>query len=296
MKILITGINGFVGKTLHKVLEKRGEEVYGLDIEGNETNIFQVDISDQDQVTECITNVSPDFIFHLAAVSRVDLNNPQEIFKINFNGTINLLFASIKLKKVPRFLFVSSSQVYGIVDKLKQPLSEDVPANPVNMYGASKAAGENAVVAFHHEYDLPVVIARPFNHTGRWQALNFIVPKLVYAFKEKKSEIKLGNIQVYRDFLDVRDVVNAYIKIMDNFYSNEVYNISSEKYILILEIISLLKEITGHDPEIITDDGFLRKNEIVYALGDSSKIKKQLNWVPKYSLTETLKWMLEDVD
>jgi GDP-6-deoxy-D-talose 4-dehydrogenase len=294
MKILITGINGFVGKALHKALEVKGEEIYGLDFEGNGTNIFKVDIADQDQVTECITNVSPDFIFHLAAVSRVDLNNPQEIFKTNINGTINLLSASIKLQKLPRFLFVSSSQVYGIVDKIKQPITESIPVNPVNMYGASKAAGENIVAAFHHEYDLPVVIARPFNHTGRQQAHNFIVPKLIRVFKEKKSEIKLGNIQVNRDFLDVRDVVDAYIKIMDNFCSNEVYNISSEKDILIQEIFSLLKEITGHDPKIILDDFFLRKNEIVYALGDSSKIRKQLDWEPKYSLTDTLKWMLED--
>jgi GDP-6-deoxy-D-talose 4-dehydrogenase len=296
MKIFITGISGFVGKILHKVLEKRGEEIYGLDIKGNGSNIFQVDITNQDQVTKCITNVSPDFIFHLAAVSRVDLNNPREIFNSNLNGTINLLSAAIKLKKLPRFLFVSSSQVYGIVDKLKQPISEDVRVNPVNMYGASKAAGENVALAFHYEYDLPVVIARPFNHTGRGQALNFIVAKLVQAFKEKKSEIKLGNIQVNRDFLDIRDVVDAYLKIMDNFRSNEVYNISSEKFIRIQEIISLLKEITGHDPKIVTDNVLLRKNEIEYAFGDSSKIKKQLNWTPKYSLTDTLKWMLNEKD
>ncbi len=294
MKILITGINGFVGNLLYKYLQERGDEVYGIDIEGNRDNIFSVDITNYDSVNKTLIRIAPDFIFHLAAISRVDVSNPRNIFNINVNGTLNLLSASIKLKIIPKFLFISSSQVYGIVDRSLQPMRENLPLKPVNLYGASKAAAENMIMAFHHEFGLPFIIIRPFNHTGRGQAQHFVIPKLIEAFKDNKNSVKVGNIQVYRDFLDVRDVIDAYIKIMDNFPNGEIFNISSGKNILISDIISLMKEITGHDPKIISEEGLLRKNEIVYSEGDSSKIKQKLNWEPQISLRETLEWMLED--
>lgn len=294
MKVLITGVNGFVGRTLLGSLRTGVEKIYGIDLEGKGDNIYPVDITDPIQMTSCIKEISPDFIFHLAAVSRVDVTNHQNIFDINVSGTLNLLSASIKLKKIPAFLFVSSSQVYGRVDKSRQPITEDEPVNPVNLYGASKAAGENIVMAFHHEFGLPAVIVRPFNHTGRGQAGHFVIPKLIREFRNNTARIELGNLQVYRDFLDVRDVVDAYIRIMNNFTDGEIFNISSGECVLLTDIISIIRKKTGHNPEIISDDSLRRKNEIDFSMGDSSRIKQKLGWEPLYTLAETLEWMLEE--
>jgi len=292
MKILITGINGFVGKILSRRLIEEKHDVFGIDVEGNGKNIFAVNIQDTDSLSKYLEEISPDFIFHLAAVSRADITNPGLIFNSNVNGTLNLISAAVSMSVLPKLLFVSSSQVYGNADRDLQPLSEETPVAPVNLYGASKAASENIINSFRHEFDLPAVIVRPFNHIGAGQSLSFVVPKLVKAFKEKQPELRIGNIDVYRDFLDVRDVVSAYIKIMNSYLSGEVYNISSGRSIAIKEIISVLKKITAHKPAIAWDESLMRKNEIVYSSGDSSKIIKELGWKQEYQLGETLEWML----
>ncbi len=294
MKVLITGINGFAGSILREHLINRGDEVYGIDLHGGRKDAFAADISDLGSIDKIIKDISPDFIFHLAAVSRVDVRNPGNIFKTNVNGVLNLLTAAVSLKKMPGFLYVSSSQVYGNVDKHLQPIMENFPASPVNLYGASKAAAENIVRAFHMEFGLPSVIVRPFNHTGRGQQSHFIIPKLVSAFKESKKELNVGNINVRRDYLDVRDVIDAYVKIMDNFTDGETFNISSGRSVLIADIITKLKTLTGHDPALVPEKDLFRKNEILFSEGDSSRIRRMLGWKLRYSLEETLSWMLED--
>lgn len=294
MKIVITGINGFAGKILRDNLIKHGAEVYGIDLQGGLENVFSADIADLESINNIFKKIAPDFIFHLAAVSRVDSKTPLNIFKINVDGTLNVLIAAAAQDKMPRFLYVSSSQVYGNADISLQPIRENFPVSPVNLYGASKAAAENIVRAFRMEFGLPSVIVRPFNHTGRGQQDHFIIPKLVSAFKGRKKEISIGDINVRRDYLDVRDVVDAYVIIMDNFTDGETFNISSGRSILISDIIQKLKALTGHEPALIPEKGLLRKNEISYSEGDSSRIRRMLNWKPRYSLEDTLSWMLED--
>lgn len=292
MRVLITGINGFVGKILNEKLVEKGHEVYGVDLQGNGENIFSLDITDPERVTECTGDIAPDFIYHLAAISRVDVNNPGSIFNVNINGTLNLLSAGIMLERMPRFVFISSSQVYGNVDRSLQPIGEDIPVAPVNLYGASKAAGENIARAFHVEFGLPLVILRPFNHTGHGQTENFFIPKLAGAFKREQNEIPVGNVDVYRDFLDVRDVVRAYQKVMEHFPDGGIFNISSGRSIPLSEVISLLREFSGHDPVLVYRNDLRRKNEIFYSQGDSSKIRQRLNWEPRYTIVDTIRWML----
>jgi len=292
MKILITGMNGFVGSMLSQSLIELKHEVYGMDLINSGKNNFSVDIADFKSVFRSIKDIAPDFIFHLAAISRVDFYDLNKIFETNITGTSNILSASIKIKKTPKILFVSSSHVYGNVEQSSQPISEDLMMNPVNFYGASKAAAENIVKAFHHEFGLPVTIARPFNHTGRTQPKNFVIPKIINAFRERLKDIELGNINVVRDFLDVRDVVNAYIKLMNNFQDGKVLNIASGKGYSIAEIISLLEKRTGHKINIIKRKDLLRNNEISTSIGSYKKIKDLLNWKPIHSISETLDWML----
>ncbi|MBN2042093.1 MAG: GDP-mannose 4,6-dehydratase [Spirochaetes bacterium] len=293
MRVLITGISGFVGKILHEKIRELNHEIYGIDSIDDNSSSLQIDITDFDSMQNAVEKIKPDFVFHLAAISRVDINDPQKIFNVNINGTLNLLSACLKLDKKPEILLVSSSQVYGIVKEDENPVNEHKAVKPVNLYGASKAAVENIAAAFFQEFDLPVVIARPFNHTGKGQAANFVIPKIIQAFREKRDKLELGTINVARDYLDVRDVVNAYIKIMQNFRPGEKYNISSGLTISLSEIISQIEEISCYKLNIITNEGLFRKNEIESVKGDSSKIQKELGWSPEYDFKETLKWMLE---
>jgi len=294
MKVLITGINGFVGKILHKVLLDKGYDVYGIDIHSEDDKILSADITDYNSLERNILNISPDFIVHLAAVSRTDNENPELLYRINVNGTLNILRAAVKMKIKPKFLLVSSSYVYGNIEESKQPITEDDEIYPVNHYGASKAASENIGRAFKNEYGLPLVIARPFNHIGVGQDKHFIVPKIIRTIKDKRNTIELGNVKTVRDFLDVRDVVSAYLRIIDNFMDNEVFNIASGNGVMISEIINLIEKISGNKLKIRTEGSLLRSSEIFHLLGDYTKIKEKLSWHPVFNLKETLEWIWQN--
>ena len=294
MNILITGINGFVGRSLQRALEDKGYRVSGIDVRSNDSCVHACDITDQAAVMRCFEELAPDFIFHLAAISRVDYTNPTLLYSINVTGTLNCLTAACRLKKKPQFLLVSSAQVYGIVDDSSQPISEQTPSRPVNHYGASKASAENLAQVFHHEYDLPVSIVRPFNHIGRGQDPHFVIPKIMKSIRDKNSSIQLGNLSVIRDFLDVRDVVDAYIRIMEHFNNGSVYNIASGTGCRLSDIVALIQEVAHVQLNIQRIDSLLRKNEIVKSIGDSSAFKKDYNWQPRYSIRESLEWILSE--
>jgi len=294
MNIVITGINGFVGTILRRMLEERGYRVAGIDIRSNDGNVHTVDITDRDAVIECLHKLSPDFIFHLAAISRVDYTNPSLLYAINVTGTLNLLTAASRLAVKPRFLLVSSSQIYGIVEEACQPISESSPINPVNHYGASKASAEHLVNVFHHEYGLPTTIVRPFNHIGRGQDPHFVIPKIVKSIKDKNSSIQLGNLNVMRDFLDVRDVCDAYIRIMEDFKDGSIFNIASGTAYKIADLVEIIQEISHIKLNIEHSDSLFRKKEIVKSIGDSSSFKKQYNWQPSHSIRDSLEWILAE--
>lgn len=291
MKILITGSNGFVGKTLCGQLDRSDHDVRGMDLKGGGDNVYTADLSDYSSVCEVLDEVAPEFIVHLAAVTFVNTPDADSIYHHNTFGTLNLLKASIRLRTLPRFLFVSSSQVYGIMTN-GIPVTENTPIGPVNHYGASKAAAENLIMGYRNEYHLPAVIVRPFNHTGRGQNTQFIVPKLVEAFKKKERILSVGNLQAVRDYLDVRDVILAYIRIMENFPEGEVFNICSGVGYSIAEIYALLAEMTGHKIDLVESGNLLRPNEIMNSVGDPGKIRDRLGWNPARGIRETLEWML----
>lgn len=292
MKVLITGINGFVGSALQRALRELGHEVHGIDVAGSGERFHPVDIIDHHQVFESIAAIVPDFIFHLAAISRVDFNDPSRIYAINVTGTVNILAAAGSLTPPPRVLLVSSSQVYGIVDPKSQPITEDQPVNPVNHYGASKAAAEYAALSFYHDQGLHVAIARPFNHTGRGQDPHFFVPKVVAAIREGKRSIEVGNTSVIRDIMDVRDVIDAYIAIMGNFPEGRTFNVAGGTGYRLDELMELMQELSGVSLEIRHAGTLMRKNEISVSIGDSAALTGYCGWRPKYTIRDTLSWML----
>lgn len=293
MKILITGVNGFAGRHLFEKLDSTGHEVYGIDLSGSfSQRIVKADITNTDEVLNVLNKIQPDFIFHLAAISRVDYLNISNIYKVNLSGSINIFSASIKLQTMPKILFVSTSQVYGRGGDTAAPIDENCSVKPVNHYGAGKAAVENIARAFMIENNLEIAVARPFNHTGAGQDKHFVVPKIVDACRENR-EIELGDINTIRDFSDVRDVVDAYIAIMNNFKSGEIYNIAGAAGYKIKDIIKMLDDITGNPIRFNINSSFIRENEIQVVIGSFDKLHQATGWRPRYSLDETLRWMLE---
>ena len=293
MKVLVTGINGFVGQHLKRELEIHGHDVRGLDVISANAKVFEADILDALRLNKALKDTGPDAVIHLAAIASVDHRDPSALYNVNFNGTVNLLNACRDLEKKPDFLFISSSQVYGNVPADKLPIDETFPVNPVNHYGAAKAAAEMAVMAFGAEYGLPYVIARPFNHTGPGQTDRFVVPKIINAFSERTEFIELGNIDTVRDFTDVRDVVKAYVSIIENFISGNVYNVSSGIGVTVAEIFEMIKKISGHNMNIKKRELLVRGNEIWSVIGNSSLLRETTGWRPEILIETTLRDMLD---
>ncbi len=296
MKILITGINGFVGRYLSRELSASGHDVSGLDTSSDSENVIAADITDEKSLTAAVKQISPDCVFHLAAVADVDRDDKTLMYDINIGGTLNLLRACASLDRHPRFVFISSAQVYGNVPEERLPINESFPVCPVNHYGAGKAAGEMIVKAFSAENGLEYVIFRPFNHTGPGQSERFVVPKIVNAFRRGDEAIELGNIHTIRDFTDVRDVVRAYVEISGNFRNGEIFNVASERGVCIADVIEILERISGRKMRVVKKEHLVRKSEILSVIGNAKKLKRAIGWSGRVGFEETLSDMFNNKD
>lgn len=290
MKALITGVNGFVGGYLKKYLISCGYEVYGIDRFSHDKNIFQVDIGDQKMLNKIIGDIQPDEIYHLAGIANVSHSNIQDFYMVNALGTLNLYEAVKHVAMDAKILFVSSSNIYGIVPEEYQPINEKQPIKPVNHYGASKASAEMISYKYLAE-NLKIIISRSFNHTGPGQSENFIIPKLLKAFAVKQPSIELGNTYTKRDFSDVRDVVRAYRLIMERG-EPEVYNVCSGKALAIDDIIAYAEKLTGHTIEIKHIDTLKRAVDPTLFIGDNRHLKK-LGWSVEIPIEQTVRDMID---
>ena len=193
-------------------------------------------------------------------------------------------------KKPDAVLIASSANVYG--NNTPGKLSETTPANPANDYAVSKLAMEYVAKLFQDK--LPLIIARPFNYTGVGQAENFLIPKIVSHFKARKEVIELGNIDVWRDFSDVRYLVKSYAALLESTAFGMTVNVASGEMHSLREVIDMCEALTGHTIRIEVNPQFVRANEIKELCGDISLLNQlthqQLRTIP---LRETLRWMLE---
>ncbi len=290
MKTLITGINGFVGQYLKKYLLTIGYGVYGIDHHSHSKDTFEADIRDIDRLVNIVKEIQPDEIYHLAGIANVAYGNIGDFYNIHALGTLNLYDAVEKSGCNPTILYVSTSNVYGIVPEAKQPITETQPIMPVNHYGASKASGE----MISHKYiadGLRIVIVRSFNHTGPGQSELFIIPKLTKAFALSQPEIELGDTNTKRDFTDVRDVVRAYYMVMQKAGSGDIYNVCSGKAYSIDDIVIYLKNLTGHTIRIKHVDSLKRSVDPVLFIGNNRLLKK-LGWSADIPIEQTIKDML----
>lgn len=290
-RALITGLRGFTGAYLASELTARGYQVFGTAY-GNEalgTGVYHVDLCDRDAVQEVVERVQPEIVAHLAAVAFVGHDNPEDIYRINIMGTRNLLDALSRLATLPKsVLIASSANIYG--NSSVGMLSEHEIAMPANDYAISKMAMEHVARLWMDR--LPVFITRPFNYVGIGQAENFLIPKIVSHFKRQAPFIELGNLDVSREFSDVRAVVYAYAELLKLSPRGETINICNGTPYTLREVIGLAESITGHTIDIRSNPAFVRANEVRTLVGDARKLKSLIGGLPSYSLRDTLQWML----
>jgi nucleoside-diphosphate-sugar epimerase len=233
-------------------------------------------------------------VVHLAAVSFVGHDNPEEFYRVNVLGTLNLLQALGGLDRPPRrVLIASSANVYGTPDI--EVLDESVCPAPVNHYANSKLAMEHMVRANWFSR-MPIVITRPFNYTGPGQAKHFLIPKIVQHFRDQAAFIELGNLDVSRDFSDVEDVVAAYLALLESDVRSEIVNICSGHGIALLDVVRIMNQLAGYEIEVRVNPEFVRDNEVPRLVGSDVKLRSLVKLRAARPFAETLKRMYEAPD
>ena len=291
-RVLITGQQGFTGQHLTTELERNGYEVWGLgDGPPTVARNVQANLLDLDALRQAIQTAQPHYVIHLAGVAFVGHGQPKAFYDVNLVGTRNLLEAlgpvATNLKCV---LLASSANVYGNLQG--GLLSESNPVNPANDYAVSKLAMEYMAKLWLPK--IPVVLARPFNYTGVGQSDSFLIPKIVSHFIQKRPTIELGNMDVWREFNDVRDIAFAYRKLIEAAPIGETVNVCSSNLVSLKEALALATELTGHIIEPKVNPLFVRSNEVLKLGGDAAQLKRFIpDWQPR-RLRETLAWMLSE--
>lgn len=289
-RALITGLRGFTGYYLAQELSADGYEVFGT-AHGSEelaNNIFAVDLCDRQRLHEVVANVRPDVVFHLAAIANVAHGDVEAIYRTNLIGTRNLLQALAANDHAPRaVLLASSANIYG--NATVEPIDEQVPACPENDYAVSKSAMEQMARLWHSA--LPLTIVRPFNYTGVGQSESFLLPKIVAHFRRRAAVIELGNLDVARDFSDVRTVVSAYRKLVQTTAPGQTFNVCSGRGYSLQEVIDMLQQIAGYAIEVRVNPAFVRANEVKRLVGSNARLLAEVGSLDVIPLVDTLRWM-----
>ncbi|MCB1696933.1 MAG: GDP-mannose 4,6-dehydratase [Halioglobus sp.] len=286
---LVTGLAGFTGHYVARELEALGYEVVGLGQGGAlDGRHLSVDLRDARRLGELVAEIQPQVVVHLAAVAFVAHGDVSDIYSSNIVGTRNLLAALAACKRrAEKVLLASSANVYGNAEV--PVLDESCAVQPENDYAVSKCAME--LLSRHWRDDLPIVVSRPFNYTGVGQSLSFLLPKLVDHFARRLPQVELGNIDVYRDFSDVRTVADAYARLLGAGESGEVYNVCSGVSYSIQDILLMLAELAGYSIDVHVNPAFVRANEVKRLAGSNRKLAATIGELKHIPLRDTLQWM-----
>ena len=311
MRILITGADGFVGKYLIEALtalQNPPEIIAGT--YGSNTNLslsanvrsVGLDVTDSAQTLAVIKAAQPTHLVHLAGIAAVAQASQlvRETWEVNANGTLNVALAIQRTAPECRLLFCSSAQVYGGSFRSGEPLPEDALLDPVNIYASSKAAADLLIGQMAKD-GLRAVRLRPFNHTGPGQLPEFVIPAFasqIVAIERGRQEpvIKAGNLSIRRDFLDVLDVVDAYVKVIlrfDSLSNGAVFNIASGSAISVGDILRSLLSLSPQEIQVIPDPERMRPNDTLVMAGDSQALRRALGWAPRRTIMQTLTSVLE---
>ena len=289
-KVLITGIEGFTGRYLRKVLEGQGYDVHGITRhEPEEPADSKIDLLDHAALSRHVQTLRPDYFIHLAGITFVAHDDAAEIYNVNLIGTLNLLEAIARAgAPVKKIVLASSANVYGRPSR--SPVDESMHAAPVNHYGVSKYAMELMAARWFDR--LPILLVRPFNYTGVGQDVKFLIPKLVKSFRERSAGIDLGDTTVVREFMDVRDVGEVYGRLLASAGTSETVNLCSGIGHRVDAVLGKLHRLTGFTPTIRRSETLIRGSEIPELVGSADKLMRLCQQIQFRPLEETLSWML----
>ncbi|KAF1027875.1 MAG: GDP-6-deoxy-D-talose 4-dehydrogenase [Burkholderia plantarii] len=324
-RALVTGLAGFTGRYVAQALEAAGYEVWGTVAPGSPAGdsrldagpstgpdagpdiapnaaldpsrdpelarypMLPADLRDAESVRAAVADARADAIVHLAACSHVTENDPSELYLVNVVGTRHLLAALDTLEIRPRcVLLASSANVYG--NASASTLDEQVAPCPANDYALSKLSMEYTARLWASR--LPIVIARPFNYTGVGQRESFLLPKLVAHFASEAPRIALGNLDVRRDFSDVRDVAAAYARLVELAPAGRTFNVCSERTYSLKEVLAMLSRMAGYVIDVSIDPRFVRSSEVKTLNGSRAALRACIGELPLTPLDATLRWMM----
>jgi nucleoside-diphosphate-sugar epimerase len=300
-QVLVTGGCGFIGSEVVRQLCQynakvtifdnlsSGKEAYIKENDG--VSLLKGDLIDESKLSKAMDRI--EYVIHLAALPFIpdSYYYPRDFFTVNVNGTINLVLASVK-KGVKRFVYISSSEVYGTA--LFTPMNENHPTLPQSTYSVSKLAAERVVYTMHLEHDLPVVIIRPFNSFGPNITQPYIIPEITNQLINGNREVKLGNIHSKRDFTFVSDTARGIILAMiTDGINGETINLGTGKAVAVKELVRMIADITSRDYSIVIDPSRIRPSDVETLISDYSKANRLLGWAPSISLREGLEHTIE---
>lgn len=293
MRVLVTGAGGFVGRWLTDELEAAGHAIAA-------PASAELDVTDPDSIGGALGRFRPDAVAHLAAVAfapdaRAD---PARAFAVNVGGTVNLFEEIRRSASGPVVLVTGSSEVYGAPDPSELPLTEESPLRPATPYALSKAAQESVALAYAARLGLRVVVTRSFNHSGPGQRPVFVVPALAARVRDARNGgepvIRVGNLDVRRDFTDVRDVVRAYRLLLEAAHAERtgdggaVFNVASGRAVPVRDVVEQLCELAGVAPKTVTDPDLVRPNDPPEIRGDYGALRFLTGWEPTLGVSQML--------
>jgi len=309
LRALITGVGGFAGSHLSDYLLNQTDwQVVGCVLPGwdcshldRRVTCLEMDLRDREAVRAMLEQVTPDVIFHLAAQAFVPVSwqDPWDTLENNIRAEANILDGLVKLGAKPGVMVVGSNEEYGLVRPDELPLREDSPLRPNSPYAVSKVAQDFLGLSYFLSHGLPVVRVRPFNHIGPRQAEGFVAPafaKQIALIEAGQQEpvIRVGNLDVQRDFSDVRDVVRAYHLAVTRGQPGQVYNIGSGQPRAVKALLETLLSLSAMPIRVEIDPARMRPSDTPVAYCDASKLRAATGWEPRVPFEQTLRDVLDD--
>jgi GDP-4-dehydro-6-deoxy-D-mannose reductase len=311
MRILITGITGFVGSHFAEFALAQGLDVYGscrwrsktenIDHLRHRIHLIESDLRDLSSVQNLLELSAPDFIVHLAAQSYVAVSwhTPAETLNTNSISQVNLLEAiRARRNTPPRFLVIGSSEEYGLVYEDELPISETNALRPLSPYAVSKVTQDLMGYQYFKSYGLPIVRTRAFNHEGPRRGDVFVTSNFARQIAEieagrREPVLLVGNLRARRDYTDVRDIVRGYWRLLEDGEPGEVYNLCSGRAWAIQDILDFLLGQATVRPVVKEDPTRLRPSDVPVLIGNASKVRKAVGWEPQIPFEQTLTDLLQ---
>ena len=293
--LLVTGHSGFVGRTLfERIGELADPSRWQLVSLPDALDIRSAELA------ESVAALAPDAVLHLAALSNVDesFRDPDGCFDVNFRGTLNLLRALRAAQFGGRMVYVSSGDCYGALPDALLPVTENTPLRPRSPYAVSKTAGEALCYQWSQTDALDIVIARPFNHLGPGQDARFAIASFCQQIARIQQGLappvlSIGNLDVTRDFTDVRDVLRGYFALLEHGRTGEAYNVASGRETALREVIDMLLDIADVEATIQSDPARQRSAEQRRVVANVAKVREHTGWSSRITLRETLSVTLD---